>query len=361
MWNCSTVAGMIRPCDYDVFVGMDTDKRSIAITHVDHEGLERSLKIPNDCESLLGWVRNHLAGRRACFVYEAGPTGFGLYDILTGNGHKCLVVSPSAVPRARGKRVRTNRLDSRKLAYALRGGNLEGIRVPTGRYRELRELVQLRGTQVAQLAGAKQRIKALFLRNGLCFPDERAHWTDGLINHLREFVCQGAVRVKLDFLLNALQFHQSQANCCMMAIHNLVRSDAELSESVDYAMSIPGIGWVVATYAIARIGDWRLLCDSDETASFFGLVPAEDSTGEKSDRGPITKAGDPIARSLLVEAAWVACAKDPEMAAFYRRVYASHPRDKAARIAIVAVARKLATRLHCVLKEQRYYELRVAA
>jgi len=361
MLDCSTSGTRIRPYDYEVFVGMDTDKRSIAITQVGHDSFEKSLKLPNDGVALLGWARNHLAGRRVCFVYEAGPTGFGVYDMLAANGYTCLVVSPGGVPRAPGRRVRTNRLDSRKLARLLRGGNLEGIRVPPPRYRELRELVQLRATQVAQLAAAKQRIKALFLRNALSFPGEKAYWTDDLRRRLRELECNRSLRIKLDSLLNALEFNQSQVNCSMTAIKSLVGSDEELAESVGYAMSIPGIGWVVATYVVARIGDWRLLRDSRETASFFGLVPAEDSTGDRNDRGPITKTGDPLGRSLLVEAAWAACSKDPEMAAFYRRVYASHPRDKAARIAIVAVARKLVTRLHCVLKERRGYELRLAA
>ena len=61
--------------------------------------------------------------KRTAFVYEAGPTGFGLYDDISGEGYGCLVVTPSAVPTARGKRVRTNRLDSRKLAVQLRGGS----------------------------------------------------------------------------------------------------------------------------------------------------------------------------------------------------------------------------------------------
>ena len=75
-----------------------------------------------------------------------------------------------------------------------------------------------------------------------------------------------------------------------MEMRFFVDSDKDISESVGYAMSIPGVGWIVATYAIARIGDWRELGDSNEMASFFGLVQTEDSTGDRSDRGSITKA-----------------------------------------------------------------------
>ena len=99
---------------------------------------------------------------------------------------------------------------------------------------------------------------------------------------------------------------------------------------------------------------------SNQTASFFGLVQTEDSTGECSDRGSITKAGDPVVRSLLVEAAWTAIRKDRHLAEFYERIRSTHAKDKAARITIVAVARKLATRLHCVLKERREYQCEAA-
>ena len=119
---------------------MDVDKRSIAVTHVDHLGLEKSVKMAYESEMLLSFIRNRFAGKRAAFVYEAGPTGFGLYDDIAAAGYDCLVVSPASVPTARGKRARTNRLDSRKLALQLRGGSLESIHVPTEEYRMLREL-----------------------------------------------------------------------------------------------------------------------------------------------------------------------------------------------------------------------------
>ncbi len=134
------------PRDYDVFGGLDVDKHSIAVTFCNHEGLLRSLRLPYSAPQLLNYVRQHYPEQQLAFVYEAGPTGFGLYDELVAEGHPCLVVAPSMVPTAPGARVKTNRLDSQKLSVALRGGELRGIHVPSPRYRELRHLVQLRDT-----------------------------------------------------------------------------------------------------------------------------------------------------------------------------------------------------------------------
>jgi transposase len=121
------------PRDNDVFGGLDVDKKSIAATFTDHGTMRKSLKLPYSATQLLNYTRKHFPGQRVAFVYEAGPTGFGLYDELTAASHPCLVVSPSMVPTAPGQRVKTNRLDSRKLSEGLRGGQLRSIHVPAER------------------------------------------------------------------------------------------------------------------------------------------------------------------------------------------------------------------------------------
>jgi hypothetical protein len=87
-------------------------------------------------------------------------------------------------------------------------------------------------------------------------------------------------------------------------------------------------------------------------------VSSEHSTGDKVNRGSITRAGDSHLRNKLIQSAWVAIAKDPDLRAFYRRIFARHPKKVAARKAIVAVARKLTTRMYAVLKQQRPYVIR---
>lgn len=359
MSNCITLVRKIDPREYDVFIGMDVDKRSIALTYVDHVGLEKSVKMAYESQMVLSFVHNRFADKRVAFVYEAGPTGFGLHDDIVDAGYDCLVVSPASVPTARGKKVRTNRLDSRKLALQLRGGSLEGIRVPSDRYRMLRELVQLRQVYVKGISANKCRVKALFLRSGLEFAwaTPGGYWSKSVVSGVRSYECEPALRFKLDLLLEDLEHVQKQALRCQCAIREMLAADKEFAESEGFARSLPGVGWIVASYAIARIGDWRLLGCSDETVSFLGLVPSEDSTGDRADRGSITKAGDPTLRSLMIQAAWAAIREDKQLREFYERVYKSHPKDKAARIAIVAVAAKLARRLHCVLKERRDYEV----
>ncbi len=96
------------PRDYDVFAGLDVDKRSISVTFTDHQGFLKSLRKPYSAEQLLNHVRKHFAGKKVAFAYEAGPTGYGLYDGIVAQAYPCLIAAPSMIPKAPAQRVKTN-------------------------------------------------------------------------------------------------------------------------------------------------------------------------------------------------------------------------------------------------------------
>ena len=346
------------PRDYDIFGGLDVDKKSMAVTFTDHGTMRKSFKLPYSASQLLNYTRKHFPGQRVAFVYEAGPTGFGLYDELTAASHPCLVVSPSMVPTAPGQRVKTNRLDSNKLSEGLRGGQLRSIHVPAESYRELRHLVQLRDTQVAQLTASKCRIKSLLLYEGIPFPAANGKWSGQVLRQLGSLPCNATVRFKLDQLIDALQFHFQSAAKVQKQIRHFCQNDPELRQCLSFLTSLPGVGSITATHALARLGDWRQIKNVRQIAGFLGLVSSEHSTGDKENRGAITRIGDSRLRNKLIQCAWTAIRKDPELRAFYRRIYERQPKKVAARKAIVAVARKLTTRMYAVLKEQRPFVIR---
>jgi len=261
------------------------------------------------------------------------------------------------VPTAPGQRVKTNRLDARKLSENLRGGQLRSIHVPSSSYRELRHLVQLRDTHVRQLTATKYRLKALLLYEGMAFPGN-GQWSARVLRELAALPCSEAVRFKLEHLIGTLHFHFNSAATVQKQIRRYCQNDAELRQSISWLTSIPGIGWIVAAHLVARLGDPREINNVRQIAAFLGLVSSEHSTGDKENRGTITRAGDSRLRNKLIQSAWVTIAKDPELRAFYRRIYARHQKKVAARKAIVAVARKLTTRIYAVLKEQRPFVLR---
>ena len=91
-----------------------------------------------------------------------------------------------------------------------------------------------------------------------------------------------------------------------------------------------------------------------ELYSFIGLTPSEYSSGEgPAKRGRITKQGSGLLRGMLVEAAWVAKGKDPDLEKVYERLKMT----RGGKRAIVAVARRLAGRLRACLRQEKAYDL----
>lgn len=349
------------PRDYDIFAGLDVDKRSIDVTFSDHNQQMKSMKIPYSADHLLSYTRRHFQGQRVAFAYEAGPTGYGLYDRITQAGHPCLVVAPSMVPTAPGRHVKTNRLDSRKISTALRGGQLKGTHVPTLPYRHLRHLVRLRDAFVRQAVASQVRIKAMLLLENIPFPDSRGRWSLRSLARLQDLACPPAIRFKLNRLLDNLFFAHEQIRQITREMRRFCQVDRELARNLNLLMSLPGLGWIIATHLLARIGDWRLIQNSRQLPSFIGLVPRENSTGDDVNRGSITRSGDRRLRAKLIQAAWVAIRRDHELNDFYLRIYRQNPRPIAAQKAITAVAGKLCKRIACILKEQRPYVVREAS
>ncbi len=348
------------PRDYDVFAGLDVDKKSISVTFTNHQGFIRSLRVPYSAEHLMNHVRKHFPDQKVAFAYEAGPTGYGLYDGIVAQDYPCLIASPSMIPKAPGQRVKTNRLDSRGISENLRGGQLKSIHVPSVLYRELRHLTQLRDTFVSAMVAMKQRIKSLLLMEGLEFPPAPAgsQWSFMVKAKLRKLPCSSTVRFKLDQLLDNLEFNEKQIVKTTQQIRRFCQNDAELSRCIKYVVSVSGIGQIVASQLLARLGDWRELRNVRQLGAFLGVVPTEHSTGEGTDRGSITHSGDPRLRSKLIQAAWSAIRKDGELREFFRAVCQTHARPVASRVAIVAVARKLTVLISVVLMEQRPYVVR---
>src|SRR5215510_683161 len=230
------------PTEYDIFAGLDVSKKKMSVTFTNHQGFIRSLNMPHKAEHLVNYVRKHFPDQKTAFVYEAGPTGYGLYDGLAAQAYPCLIAAPSMIPRAPGQRVKTNRLDSKGLSENLRGGQLKSIHIPSPTYRQLRHLTQLRDVLVSELAGMKQRIKSLLLFEGIEFPPAPAgsQWAFLVKDKLRKLPCSGTVRFKLDQLLDSLEFNEKQVLKTITEIRRFCRNDPELSQCIKYLMTVSG-------------------------------------------------------------------------------------------------------------------------
>lgn len=345
------------PRDYDIFIGIDVDKKKFSITVKDDHLLNLNKAMPSNPETLYHYIRNHYDGRNVICAYEAGPTGFELYDYFLERRQPCLLTSPLSIPKARNQRVKNNRIDSQTIAHYLRSGELKAVRVPQGDYRELRHLIRSREQYTADRKKAKQRIKSLLLYTALhkSIKEPDQSWTGRYLTELKNLPCSPAVRQRLDLLLADLDYARRQLCLVLKQLRQFCKDHQEIQRHLTYLQSIPGIGFITATTVLGNIGDPRDLKDLQELAGFAGLTPREHSTGDVVSRGGITHLGDSTLRSLLIEAAWVTIRHDQRLNQFYHRIKAKHPAYLGAKKAIVAVARKLTQIIYCILKEERNY------
>jgi transposase len=127
---------------------------------------------------------------------------------------------------------------------------------------------------------------------------------------------------------------------------------AEQNPQACLLMTHPGVGPVVSLAFVLTIGDWRRFLRGKQVGSYLGLIPAEESSGDKRRLGHISKQGNTLVRWLLVEAAAIAQRYD----ASWHRQYVRLSMTKHHGVAKVAIAHKLAVRLYWMLRSGQDYK-----
>jgi transposase len=236
-------------------------------------------------------------------AYEAGPTGYGLARELAGRGVACVVAAPSKIPRASGDRVKTDRRDAELLVRLLLAGKLHAVRVPGPEEEALRDLVRAREAVRSDLMRARHRLSKLLLRHGVRFDDGRA-WTQRHRAWLAtiELGWPAAQATMLDAqgAIDALVHRRDALEREIVAL----LPDSPWQVQVRRLRCLRGIDTLTAVGLCAEIGDFERFARAGQLASYLGVVPSEDSSGQRRRLGAITKTGSRHARRLLVEAAW---------------------------------------------------------
>lgn len=154
------------------WVGLDVHAETIAGAVADADGQVLSMgTIPNRPESIRGPMKKLGRAESLRVCYEAGPTGFVVYWLLTGLGVKCEVVAPTLVPVKVEDRVKTDRRDAEKPARGHGSGELTAVWVPDAFHEALRDLVRAREAAKADQLRARHGPQESLLRHGRRAPE----------------------------------------------------------------------------------------------------------------------------------------------------------------------------------------------
>ena len=294
---------------YSAYIGLDVHKDTIAVSTADgtlSSDPQYLGEIPNEPKSVRALLKRLEDTRPGSllFCYEAGPCGYVLYRQLTGEGHDCVVVAPSLVPRKPGERIKNDRRDSRKLAEMLRARTLTAVWVPDEHQEAMRSLVRAREDMKNQQRRARQQLNAFVLRCGHSWPSGKSRWTQSHYNWLEELKCSHPLEhVVLQEYIDAVREAGERVSEVSKQIE-LARQGWSLGKVVEALVALRGVDRLSATILLAELGDISRFEDAKQLFSYLGLVPSEYSSGEKRNQGKITRAGNSHARRILVECAW---------------------------------------------------------
>ena len=289
-------------------------------------------------------------------VMEAcGPSGW-INDLAVGLGLKTLVCSTNEDAwRWSNVKRKTDKDDALKLARLAAMNELKAVHLPSPEHREFRSLVKYRKTLDYRVNKMKNTIRAWFVNHGISIDSGAKAWNtgrakiDSFRKPLAECQADELWRGELDLELTQLDAVSEQLASVIKRLEEIGKSDPRIQR----IMTIPGVGPRTAEILVACLDDPRRFANGRQVSAYFGLVPRQYQSGETDRNGRITKRGNPLARTILVECAWVSLRYNPWARKTYKRLLRGSPSRK--KIAITAVARKLLVRCWAMMRDGKIW------
>jgi transposase len=259
------------------FVGLDVHKESVTAAvfrgrdaepmHVD--------RLNNDDRSLRRYFERlaKMGEVRAC--YEASGAGYVLQRSLVEWGYACELAAPSLIPRRPGDHRKTDRRDAIKIARDFRDDRLTLIHIPSETDERVRDIVRCRETFQREIVKSRHYILKFLRRRGFIYREGK-HWTMRHLNWIR----------------------------CLLEPGTLADDDRMVLTEYLTLCCFRGIRTQSAMVLATELGDLGRFESPRQLMAYVGLVPREDSSGERRRLGAITKAGNARVRHVLVQAAW---------------------------------------------------------
>jgi transposase len=326
---------------------MDVHKDSVTIAvYVGAAERPRDItRLPNDLAKLRRFfARQAEQGEiRAC--YEASGAGFVIERAMREWGYACEVIAPSLIPQRPGKHRKHDRYDASELGRLYRAGELVPVRVPSEAEERVRDVVRCRARFQKEILQTRHSVLKFLARRGRVYREGK-NWTKRHWEWLRRLLRPGELAAEdhlvLSEYIGLLEFKIGRRDELDRWIEDQALKPY-YRERVAALKCFRGIDVHGGMVLASEVGDFRRFGKPEALMSYFGLIPRENSTGERHRRGSITKAGNSHCRHVLVQAAWSYC-RPPTVGAALKK------RQQGASATLVAHSWKAQHRLHKVWK-----------
>ena len=327
-----------------IYLGLDVHKESITVavlpagspspTRVEKHSSDL-VKLRRFCDRL-----SREGELRAC--YEASGAGYVLQRAMREWGYSCEVIAPSLIPTKPGVQRKHDKHDAAQLARLYRAGDLTTVRIPSESEERVRDIVRCRETFQRELGKSRHYILKFLARRGFVYRDG-TNWSKPHLAWLRRLASADSPLALEDQLvfseyLALFDYKLQRRDELDQRIEALALTPA-LKEAVGRLQCFRGISVHAAMVLATELVDWRRFEHPRQLSAYLGLVPREDSTGNRERKGSITKAGNSHCRHVLVQAAW-SYRHRPQVGAQLKARQAGQP------ALVVATSWKAQQRLH---------------
>ena len=296
-----------------VYIGMDVHTSNYTLCSLDpgygvkKDNYFAEVQFTNNfVTNVVNYVSNLKKKLKDCeFVcgYEAGCLGYSTYKDLTKAGIKCVIMAPSTMAVQKGgKKVKNDRRDARVIAQCLAYQTYKEVYVLSEHDEAVRGYLRMRDSHKKELKRIKQQIIAFCTGHGL-FSPTKSNWTVAHLKWLRGLKFNDPVEQEIiNEYLSSYTYLCDKIKAMDVRIEVLA-SEKQYCENVKKLRCIKGIETNVALTLLAEIGDFNRFSKPTDFAAYLGLIPGEQSSGDKVRGTGITKAGNSTLRQKLTEAA----------------------------------------------------------
>ena len=337
-----------------LFIGIDVHKSKWVVTVRTYDLELKTFSMKPSAEELEQFLLKNYPGADYRIVYECCFSGFWIYDYFSEKGYK-IIVTPTNRIYKDGSTIKTDKIDSRKLALQLSRELLIEVIVPAKRIREYKYIFRIYDKQKMRQGQILRQIKAFLEQKN--HPLKWSKWNKGLLEKLKEIKFEDKLfDLKFGNLLKEYEYVVEQIKDSQKILEK-IREDQELGKRINILEKINGIGIISAVRMSVNLFDRKDRFESSEKLNhYLGLTPSERSSGDKIIRGRSGMSGNRQLRSIIIQLAWMTVRKDGSLLDKFDKVY---KKSGSKQKAIVASARKLMTKIYAAIQKEEDYIVNV--
>jgi len=331
--------------DQKYFLGVDLHRDSFTVYGTNLKG-EKILsgKYQNNYDSINTVVNSFFSPPSV--VVEATRNWMWMVNYLKKITCKVTLAHPLKTKAIASAKIKTDEIDAKTLCHLLRSDMIPQAYIATDNEIENRELSRARIQFVRDQTKIKNRVLSILAKANLRFEGSDMFGKAG-----RLWLSKQNIFPYHKTIID-LNFQRLEAiSKSLDELKKIIEEKSSNSPAVQLLLSIPAIGAITAFTIVAEIGNIERFETADKLTSYLGLVPRLSQSGIHAYYGRITKLGNSYVRWSLVQAAHRLCRKESWARKFVNKLSKRGGKKKA----IVALARKLAVVVYCLLKEKRPY------